>query len=66
MKEVIKNRIPIHVDLATNRDEVYSGICLKSNDHIFIFICFNEETKEFDGFAIIRNYEIDKYRCRLP
>ena len=62
MKETIKNRIPIHVDLAPNRDEVYSGICLKSNDDIFIFICFNEETKEFDGFAIIRNYEIDKYR----
>jgi len=62
MKETIKNRIPIHVDLAPNRNEVYSGICLKSNDDIFVFICFNEETKEFDGFAIIRNYEIDKYR----
>jgi len=62
MKETIKNRIPIHVDLAPNRDEVYSGICLKSNDDIFIFICFNEESKEFDGFAIIRNYEIEKYR----
>ena len=62
MQEAIKNRIPIHVDLQPNRDELYSGICLKSNDKIFIFICFNDETKEFDGFAIIRNYEIDKYR----
>ncbi|MCF8716476.1 hypothetical protein JM658_16765 [Joostella atrarenae] len=62
MQEVIKNRIPIHVDLEPNRDELYSGICLKSNDEIFIFICFNDETKEFDGYAIIRNYEIDKYR----
>ncbi|WP_111660596.1 hypothetical protein [Olleya aquimaris] len=62
MTETIKKRIPIHVDLAPNRDEVYSGICLKSNDDIFIFTCFNEETKVFDGFAIIRNYEIDKYR----
>ena len=62
MQETIKNKIPIDIDLAPNRDEVYSGICLKSNDDIFIFICFNEETKEFDGFAIIRNYEIDKYR----
>ncbi len=40
---------------------MYSGICLKSNEKIFIFICFNE-TKEFDGFVIIRNYEIAKYR----
>ena len=62
MEDAIKNRIPIHVDLQPNRDELYSGICLKSNDKIFIFICFNDETKEFDGYAIIRNYEIDKYR----
>jgi hypothetical protein len=62
MQEAIKNRIPIHVDLQPNRDELYSGICLKSNDKIFVFICFNDETKEFDGYAIIRNYEIDKYR----
>jgi len=62
MLNEIKNRIPIHVDLAPNRDEVYSGICLKWNDDVLIFICFNEETKEFDGFAIIRNYEIEKYR----
>jgi len=62
MQETIKNRIPIHVDLAPNRDEVYSGICLKTNENIFVFICFNDETKEFDGFAIIRNFEIDKYR----
>ncbi|MDO3695968.1 hypothetical protein QVZ41_14040 [Wenyingzhuangia sp. chi5] len=62
MQKAIKNRTPIHVDLSPNRDEVYSGICLKSNDEIFIFNCFNEETKEFDGYAIIRNYEINKYR----
>ena len=62
MENEIKNEIPIHVDLSPNRDVLYSGICLKSNDEIFVFICFNEETKEFDGFAVIRNYEIDKYR----
>lgn len=62
IQETIKNRIPIHVDLAPNRDEVYSGICLKSNGKIFVFICFNEDSKEFDGYAIIRNFEIEKYR----
>ncbi|MBC8754044.1 hypothetical protein H2O64_05135 [Kordia sp. YSTF-M3] len=63
MLNEIENKIPIHVDLAPNRDKVYSGICLKSNDEVFIFICFNEDTKEFDGFAIIRNYEIEQYRA---
>ena len=62
MKNEIRNRIPIHVDLAPNRDEVHSGICLKSTDNIFIFVRFNEETYEFDGFAIIRGYEVEKYR----
>jgi len=62
MKNAIKNRIPIHVDLEPNRDEVHSGICLKSNDNVYIFISYNEENKEFDGYAIIRGYEIEKYR----
>jgi hypothetical protein len=62
MEKAIKNRIPIHVDLLPNRDEVYSGICLKDNKEVFIFICFNEETKEYDGYAIIRSHEIERYR----
>ena len=62
MKKLIKNRTPIHIDLCPNRDEVYTGICLKSNDEIFILNCFNEETQEFDGYAVIRDYEIEKYR----
>ncbi len=62
MKKEINNEIPIHVDLAPNRDEVYSGICIKSNDEIFILIWYNEESNKFDGDAIIRDYEIEKYR----
>lgn len=62
MENAIKNRIPIHVDLEPNRDEVYTGICIKENHEVFIFICFNEETKEYDGFAILRSQEIEKYR----
>ena len=44
------------------RDEVYTGICLKENSEVFIFICFNEETFEFDGIAIIRSQEIENFR----
>ena len=62
MENAIKNKIPIHVDLQPNRDEVYSGICLKDNKEVFIFICFNEETKEYDGYAILRSHEIERYR----
>ncbi len=62
MDNAIKNRIPIHVDLQPNRDEFYSGICLKDNKDVFIFICFIEETKEYDGYAILRSHEIERYR----
>lgn len=62
IKKEILNKTPIDIDLAPNRDKVYSGIGLKSNDDIFIFLCFNDELKEFDGFAIVRNFEIEKYR----
>ncbi len=62
MENAINNKIPIHVDLEPNRDEVYSGICLKDNKEVFIFICFNEDTKEFDGYAILRSNEIERYR----
>ena len=62
MDNEIKNRIPIDVDLAPNRDKLYSGIGLKSNGEVFILLCFNEKTKEYDGYAIIRDYEIEQYR----
>lgn len=62
MENEIKNKTLIHVDLAPNRNEVYSGICLKANGKICILIHFNDESGEFDGYAIIRDYEIEKYR----
>lgn len=62
MKNAIENRIPIHIDLAPNRDEMYSGISLKSNRKVNVLISFNDESHEFDGYAIIRDYEINKFR----
>ena len=62
MKEAIKNRIPIHVDLLPIRDEVYSGVCLKANGAILVLISFDEEIGEFNGFTILRDNEINKYR----
>jgi hypothetical protein len=62
MNKAIDNSIPLDVDLYPNRDKVYSGICIKETEEIFIFICFNEETKIYDGYAIIRSKEIEKFR----
>ncbi len=62
MKEAIKNIIPIDIDLLPVRDEVYSGVCLKANGEIFVLVNFNEEKGEFNGFTILRDNEINKYR----
>ena len=62
MKTAIENRITLDVDLLPNRDVIYSGICLKNNYEVYIYVCFNSETKEFDGYAIVRSQEIEHYR----
>lgn len=62
MKNAIKNQIPVHVDLFPNRDEVYSGICIKENHEVCILVCFNDELEKYDGYMILRNDEIEQYR----
>lgn len=62
MKKAIKNNISLMVDLLPNRDVLYSGICIKNSHEVFVLICFSEETKEYDGIAILRSQEIEEYR----
>jgi len=62
MQEAIKNKVPIKIDLRPNRDEVHSGICLKMTEDVAIMVCYNNELKEFDGYAIVRSYEIERFR----
>lgn len=62
MQEAVKNKIPIKIDLRPNRDEVHSGICLKITEDIVIMVCYNNELKEYDGYAILRSFEIERFR----
>lgn len=62
MKNAIINKAPIHVDLNPNRDEIHSGICIKHNPNIYMFVAFNDELGKFDGYAILRGDEIQQYR----
>jgi len=62
MKNTIKNKTPIVVELRPNRDVTYSGICLKESHEVFILIGLNEDTLEYDGIIIIRSHEIEEYR----
>ena len=62
MKNAIKNRIPIDVDIAPLRDEIYSGICLKANGKIMILVNFDYEQSEFTGITILLDNDVSQYR----
>ncbi len=62
MEEAIQSRNPIDIDLGPNWDEIYSGICLKTNNEIFILMNFNEELNQYNGFSIFRTQDIQQYR----
>lgn len=62
MKEAIENRLIIQIDMLPNWDSIYCGICLLSNDQVILMLNFNHELGEFDGFSILKNKDLSKYR----
>ncbi|MEZ4936887.1 MAG: hypothetical protein R2799_04770 [Crocinitomicaceae bacterium] len=62
MKQAIANETPVDIDLEPNRDELYSGICLKQNDDITIMLSFDDMHGKYDGFLILRTEDIETYR----
>ena len=62
MDEIVEEKLIIDIDLAPNVDEIYTGKCLVSNSEIFLLLNFNEENGEFDGFIIVKNSDVEKYR----
>jgi hypothetical protein len=57
-----EKRLVIDVDLAPNVDAVYTGMCLISNSEIILLLNFDEAKGEFDGFTIVKNDDVEKYR----
>ena len=62
MEEIAERRLIIDIDLAPNVDDVYTGKCLVANSEIVMLLNFDEENGEFDGFTIVKNSDIEKYR----
>ncbi len=62
LQNIIKRKQLIDIDLTPNADEVYSGRCLAANYEIVMLLNFDEENGEFDGFTILRNKDVEKYR----
>ena len=62
MEEIAEKRLIIDIDLAPNVDNVYTGKCLVANSKIVMLLNFNEENGEFDGFTIVKNSDVEKYR----
>lgn len=52
----------IDIQCSTRIDErEFSGICLLHNDDVLMFLNFNEETAQFDGFTLLRNEDFESY-----
>lgn len=62
MEELAEQRLIIDIDLAPNVDDVYTGKCLIANSEIVMLLNFDEENGEFDGFTIVKNSDVEKYR----
>ena len=62
MEELAEQRLIIDIDLAPNVNDVYSGKCLVANSEIVMLLNFDEENGEFDGFTIVKNSDVEKYR----
>jgi len=62
MEEIAEQRLIIDIDLAPNVDDVYTGKCLVANSEIVMLLNFDEENENFDGYTIVKNSDVEKYR----
>lgn len=62
MEDIIKNKQIIDIDTAPNTDNVYTGMCLVANREILMLLNFNEDKGEFDGYTIVQDKDVEKYR----
>ncbi|OXA81095.1 hypothetical protein SAMN05444397_109195 [Flavobacterium aquidurense] len=62
MEEIAEQRLIIDIDLAPNVDDVYTGKCLVANSEIVMLLNFDEENGKFDGYTIVKNSDVEKYR----
>lgn len=61
-RECIRQHRIIDVDLSPIRNVVWTGVCVKDNGNIAVFINLDEDRKRFDGFTVLRSKEITRYR----
>lgn len=62
MEEIAEQRLIIDIDLAPNVDAVYTGKCIVANSEIVMLLNFDEENEKFNGYTIVKNSDVEKYR----
>jgi hypothetical protein len=62
MEEIAEQKLIIDIELAPNVDDVYTGKCLVANSEIVMLLNFDEENGKFDGYTIVKNSDVEKYR----
>ena len=62
MLEAIQKKLIIDIDMFPNWNHIYCGICLLMNDEIIVMLNFNEDVGSFDGYTILKNKDLSKFR----
>lgn len=62
LKDIIKNRQIIDIQTSDKLNSAeYTGICLVANTDILMFLNYDEKTKIFNGFTILKNEDFESY-----
>ena len=62
LENTIGKKQIVDIDLAPSSDNVYTGMCLVANSEIVMLLNFDEDNGEFDGFTVVKNKDVEKYR----
>ena len=62
MEEIAERRLIVDIDLAPIVNDVYTGKCVVANSEIVMLLSFDEENGKFDGYTIVKNIDVEKYR----
>jgi hypothetical protein len=62
LQECVKHRRIIDVDFQPSRHLLWTGICIKDNGQIAVFINLDQKRNRLDGFSVFRSKEISRFR----
>lgn len=61
LEEIINKEKLLDITLFNSESVIYTGVCLKANGHIWIIVNYDNVKREYDGFTIFKNNDVQYY-----